>query len=63
MAAVGEDDEEEDGKEEKQNVVVKVGMVGDAQIGERALFSRQPACVRRAWARAARKCRPIVTTA
>ncbi len=43
-----EEDQEEDGEEEKQKVVVKVGMVGDAQIGESALPSRRPACTRAA---------------
>ncbi len=53
--AGSEEDQEEDGEDEKQKIVVKVGMVGDAQIGERAMPSPRPAC--------ARKGRPIVTTA
>jgi hypothetical protein len=40
--AGSEEDQEEDGEDEKQKIVVKVGMVGDAQIGERAMPSPGP---------------------
>ena len=61
--AGSEEDQEEDGEDEKQKIVVKVGMVGDAQIGERALPSRRSACARHACSLATRNGRPIVTTA
>jgi hypothetical protein len=51
--AGSEEDQEEDGEDEKQKIVVKVGMVGDAQIGERAMPSPRPACARQRMLRCA----------